>query len=72
MTTNHSYEYQDYKIETTKAYSLKEIKPIGKGSVPLELRGVYTSPLEAEKAIDRYVASKEQKGKRSGKQQSTD
>lgn len=54
-----SYEYNGYKIENSKGFALKVVKPIGKGSVPDELKGLYTSSLEAERSITRYLTSKE-------------
>jgi hypothetical protein len=39
--------------------NLYEIKPDGKGSIPAALRGMYTSPVEAERAITKYEATKE-------------
>ena len=47
-------EYKNYKIENG-AFTYKVIKPKGKGSVPAQLRGMYTSTEEAKKAIDFYV-----------------
>lgn len=35
-----------------------KIKPIGKGSVPLHLRGDYTSYAFAKKAVDAHKAEK--------------
>lgn len=46
-----SEEYKGYEI-TSNMFSNKVIKPIGKGSVPKELRGLYTSSAVAKKAID--------------------
>ena len=57
-------EYNGYKIESDGTYSMKLIKPLGKGSVPEDLRGSYTSLREAEFAIDRYS---EGKGKKNAK-----
>lgn len=47
-------EYGNYKIESG-AFTYKVIKPKGKGSVPAQLRGMYTSIEEAKKAIDFYT-----------------
>jgi hypothetical protein len=38
--------------------SMVVIKPEGKGSVPRQLRGMYTSKTEAQRAIDMYEANK--------------
>ena len=34
--------------------SMIVIKPEGKGSVPMELRGMYTTRTEAQRAVDTY------------------
>ena len=57
-------EYRGFKIGTT-SYSMKEIKPLGKGSVPLELRGLYTREVEAKKDIYTFLRSKEIKNAKS-------
>lgn len=54
-------EFEGYKIAGA-AGRMFEIKPKGKGSVPANLRGLYTSLHEVKKAI---VAHKE--GKSGGK-----
>ena len=59
-------EYNGYKIEGDGTFGYSNIKPIGKGSVPLELRGTYTTKTFAQKAIDGYIATKK-KGKINGK-----
>lgn len=64
-----TYEYKGYKIAGSGGYAMKVIQPIGKGSVPKELRGLYTSSPEAELAIDRLEASK---GKTRAKTSSAD
>ena len=61
-------EYKGYLIVSTKG-TMKEIKAKGKGSVVKELRGLYTSTLEARKAIDVVVAVREKKA--NGKTKST-
>jgi hypothetical protein len=46
-------EYKGYKIITAEANSnYKQIKPIGKGSIPTVLTGLYTTTGEARSAID--------------------
>lgn len=47
-------EYNGYLIVSDGTYGMKEIKPIGKGSVHLQLRGKYTSSTLAKAAIDLY------------------
>lgn len=49
------YEYKGYSIENDGTYGMKEIRPIGKGSVPLVLRGSFTKTTLAQKAIDKYL-----------------
>ena len=44
-------EYKDYLIENNN-FCNKVIKPLGKGSVPANLRGLYTSEATAREAID--------------------
>lgn len=50
----------DYKIETTPT-GLYRIKYNGKGSMPVPLRGLYTSKGQITKAINSYLANKEVK-----------
>lgn len=47
--------YKNYKIVPAGGFGMKEIKPIGKGSVPKELRGTYTTMFMAKRAIDLHV-----------------
>lgn len=55
-----SIEYKDYMVVSEEPFMLKVIKPIGKGSVHLSLRGKYTSSTEACRAIDSFLVSQEQ------------
>jgi len=64
-----SEEYKGYLIATAPNGSLKEIKAIGKGSVVMSLRGLYTNAREARVAIDKYELAKEEK--QHGKTKST-
>lgn len=52
-------EYNGYKIVTVNHFLLKEVKAIGKGSVPMELRGLFTSTAQAKLGIDAYLTVKE-------------
>lgn len=61
-------EYKGHLI-VPAAGMMKQIKAVGKGSVVLALRGLYTSVLEARKAIDAVVSQR--KGKAHGKAKST-
>lgn len=51
-------EYNGFKVVSDGAFGMKCIKPIGKGSVPLELRGSYTNAWLAKRQIDLYLSSK--------------
>tara|TARA_R110000772_G_scaffold144025_1_gene253579 strand:- start:11734 stop:11934 length:201 start_codon:yes stop_codon:yes gene_type:complete len=62
-------EYNGYNIVGDGTFGYKHIKPLGKGSVSLELRGIYTTAYEAQKAIDDYVRTKLEKA--SGNSKST-
>lgn len=55
-------EYKGYLIAGDGTYGMKEIKPVGKGSVPMPLRGSYTSAYMAHKAIDTHLREKQDKG----------
>ena len=48
-------EYKGYKLVSGFG-SMVEIKALGKGTVSMELRGLYTSSLEAMKAVDAFEA----------------
>lgn len=60
-------EYNGYALDRDNR-GLFAIKPIGRGSVPKPLRGLFTSVKEAAKAIDSCQTSKE---KTSGKAESS-
>lgn len=53
-----AYEYRGYSIVGDGTYGHKEIKGIGKGALPLSLRGVFTTVVFAKKAIDAYLNEK--------------
>ncbi len=55
-------EYKGYNIVGDGTFGYKQVKPIGKGSVHLALRGNYTDHKAAMRAIDRVVAEKGKKG----------
>jgi len=57
-------EYRGYSIETLTPYNMKHIRPIGKGSVHLDLRGSFTNVKEARLVIDKFL---EEKGEKDGK-----
>lgn len=50
-------DYKGYKIVGDGTYGFKQIKPEGKGSVNLELRGNYTNTKQAQIAIDRFLST---------------
>ncbi|MOA48043.1 hypothetical protein D3C78_1707330 [compost metagenome] len=54
----NSVEYKGYTIAGDGTFGMKEIKPIGKGSVPNALRGKYTTSYRAQIAIDTYLDGK--------------
>lgn len=56
MTTR--IEYKGYLIEADGTFGQKSIKPVGKGSVHMSLRGSYTSVPFAQRAIDLYLSQK--------------
>ena len=60
-------EYKGYFIEGDGVYGYSYIKPVGKGSVHLSLRGAYTTKLAAQRAIDYHLATKAEKGGESEK-----
>jgi hypothetical protein len=52
-------EYMGYIIEGDGTYGMKVIKPIGRGSIPLELRGTFTTITTAKRVIDILNSKKE-------------
>lgn len=52
-------EYNGYTIESDGGFGMKIIKTIGRGSLPLELRGSFTNTYMAKKAIDIIQVKKE-------------
>lgn len=52
-------EYKGFNIVGDGSFGYKNIKPVGKGSVPKDLRGAYTNGVFAKRGIDSYLASKE-------------
>lgn len=53
-------EYNGYNIEGDGSFGMKLIKTIGRGSLPLELRGSFQSVRDARRAID-IIRSKKEK-----------
>lgn len=58
-----SFEHNGYKLESDGTFGMINVKPIGRGSVPKELSGAYTSYQYAKRAVDNYVKGKEKDGK---------
>lgn len=56
-------EYKGFKIVPDGTMGYFTIKQPGKGLTPVELRGMFTSPTVAMKAIDRYVPKRGAKKK---------
>lgn len=55
-------EYRGFNIGSDGVYGMQLIKPVGgRGSVPTELRGAYTTQSFAIKAIDLHFILKEAK-----------
>lgn len=51
-------EYNGYKIVGDGTYGYKEIRSLGRGALPLALRGVFTTEKVARQAIDYHLATK--------------
>lgn len=51
-------EYNGYNIVSDGTYGYKEIKSLGRGALPLTLRGKFTSERVARQAIDYHLATK--------------
>jgi len=58
-----SMEYKGYEIVGDGSYGYKSIKPIGRGSVPKQLRGLYTTAQFAQKDIDAHIEGSGKNGK---------
>ena len=52
---------KEYKVASTDPYGLWHIRSVEPGSLPMEMRGEFTSPTEAENAIKAFVAAKKHK-----------
>lgn len=50
--------YKNYKIVSEGGFGMKVIKANGKGSIHLDLRGLYTNAGTAKRAIDVFLAGK--------------
>lgn len=60
-------EYQGFLIKGDGTYGYLKVAPLGKGSVPMELRGSWTNSTFAKESIDTYLKSKEVKSNASTK-----
>jgi hypothetical protein len=56
-------EYKDFQILTSDAPGLYRVTTIGRGSVPQELKGRFTSVGDAKSFIDRVKEKKNGKNK---------
>ena len=63
-------DYKGYRVEALGTFSLIQVKAKGSGQVPKALQGLYTSYLEAHKAVDMYLEGLK-KGKSHGKKSET-
>ena len=55
---SYSQEYKGYNVVKSGEHNLKKITTIGKGSIPNELQGCFSSYGEAVKCIDLYLKRK--------------
>ncbi len=55
----NAWEYKGYHVMSDGTFGMKVIKPIGKGSVPMQLRDKYTTYAFAYQAIDAYLVGAE-------------
>lgn len=51
-------EYKGFDIVGDNGFGMKLIKRRGTGALPSLLQGLFTTPVEAQKAIDHYVSEK--------------
>lgn len=47
-------EYKGFKIVADGTFGMYSIKQLGSGAVPESLKGAYTTPAQAQFAIDAY------------------
>lgn len=66
MAETKQHEYKGYNLGLTGSYALVQIKAKGQGTVPVPLRGMFTSFNDAHKAVDGYLNSL-MKGRKNGK-----
>lgn len=59
-------EYKGYMIEGDGTFGYKEIRPVGRGSVPNALRGQFTTSHFAQRAIDILTSQKEANNGKAG------
>ena len=64
------FDYKGYNIKGLGTFAMYEIKNKGQGKVPNALDGLFTTTVEAKKAVDGYLASLLTKGKRNAKKES--
>lgn len=56
-------DYEGFKLEHDGTMGMISVKAQGRGSVPVKLRGDYTSYSQAIKAIDQHLLEKTTNGK---------
>lgn len=59
-------EYKGYNLGLTGSFAMVKVKAKGQGTIPLPLRGLYTTFAEAKQGVDVYLNSLK-KGGRGGK-----
>ena len=58
MEREANQEYKGYGIERSTAFLTYKLKGIGKGALPKELQGSYTSIRFLKESVDRYLDRK--------------
>ncbi len=56
--------YEGYRIKSLGTFPMFEIKAMGQGQIPTDLKGVFTTFTMAQRAIDLYLGSLIKRGKR--------
>ena len=56
-------QHEGFNLEHDGTMGMISVKAQGRGSVPVVLRGDYTSYTQAKKAIDQYLTEKKPNGK---------
>lgn len=56
-------QYEGFNLEHDGTMGMISVKAVGRGSVPVKLRGDYTSYTQAMKAVDQHLLEKTTDGK---------